>query len=1259
MVKDTAFYELFASYKVPNHEQVGYWVDLKSNPRGEVIRVYNNNTRSWTKITEALPDIVNGSAFKSKREDGTYRETGLYDDPGDVSNILLELFEAVNSNNAVIKISQSLYDKIKNLAKEHGISSANSELFIYDALTTTNLLNGVGGDCAIKIIYSKGEIHVYYNVYTAPYRTVEVVTLFDIDVNLHVKVQSIQNGVITEGVVSLLSSGDGTKYLNDAGEYETVNEVYVGSTEPTGNEEIWINPDEDYNISSIGLVEEAPLDNKLHARKNGQWVEFIEENTDLSVFATKTDLETKVDEAPTDDKQYARKNGEWSEVTSEGVYVGDTEPTGNQNVWIDPSDDSIDINAIPEAPVDNKPYVRKDGEWVNMHNQYENEDIAILIMDMLNRESYTITQEEYNKFVDICPVEEIAFASSHILDKFTSEGGSNKGSFKIVNDGEFIIIYTNMDYAYYFGYQSFTIIINSDLSYELRQAYGYIMPGTNTDTGESLLNLASVSSSTNESHSAMSTLISGGDGTKFLSNSGEYKTVSPLINEEYGKIVADAITNETITQDNFDKLKNAVTDTSVANTGSLFCEGYVEGIGTSQISIIKIEQGFAVYVHVQMAGTSNVVSNMVNVVNINNDLTVEVIGGEVLNLTSSGDGTKFLADNGEYLAIDKNADTLDGYNSDDFVKTVRLNARNDHRIYVIELFTFENTNEKDKPYSYGTITGHRTNGLLNHGPSTILYNSMQRYMYNENYYLAACGMLHLGTMSYDNFYHSKFNFCTYIRNDIKRLGIYFNPGNSVGYSFDIHGHWTSDPQIFEIYDLANNTPKNIEIWNSVSIGGKDISLQSAYVNDEEILTINALNEDLLTYGVKWESNGTNPVLTRIGNSSMHQTLPIQSKMRGCTLADDGTVNHYFNNDWTANTDGTPIVKDGSDGMVMIEIPEHYVKYEVVDGYNTIRLSEIALAGYTKVDKQYISAYEATVDRTDSTKLKLASVVNNSVEFRGGINKAEWDSGENTLLGKPLTYTTRDNFRKYARNRGNENEYYWNMYDFIAYNTLCTFYIVEYANLNSQLAVNTTLTSNGYKQGGLGTGVTNLTGVTWNAFNNYNPIIPCGYSDSLGNNSGEVAYTMPASYGTLTTYVNRYRGVENLFGHIWKNIDGVTFDIKTDDDGGTSTIYIATNPEKYKDSVDEGYIAIGELPRANGYGKSLYLGTFFPSAVGGSTTTGLCDYFHTNISSSSLSVCLMGGNAYVGDGAGITYVESNGGVNAAAASYGSRLIFRKQ
>ena len=220
-------------------------------------------------------------------------------------------------------------------------------------------------------------------------------------------------------------------------------------------------------------------------------------------------------------------------------------------------------------------------------------------------------------------------------------------------------------------------------------------------------------------------------------------------------------------------------------------------------------------------------------------------------------------------------------------------------------------------------------------------------------------------------------------------------------------------------------------------------------------------------------------------------------------------------------------------------------------------------------------------------------------------------------------------------------------------------LVEYANFNCQLAVNNELTNQGYKQGGLGAGVTKLNRTLLNTLNSYYPVIPCGNSDTLGNNSGEVNYTMPESYGTLTTHVARYRGIENPFGHMLKNCDGIIFDIKTDSAGGNSTIYVANSEEYYGDTITDGFSNIGELPRSTGYVSSLYLGTFFPKTLGASTTTGICDYFYTDIASSSLMTCMLGGAAYDGGYSGLGYVLSTGSVGLFWRHCGSRLVYRNR
>lgn len=428
----------------------------------------------------------------------------------------------------------------------------------------------------------------------------------------------------------------------------------------------------------------------------------------------------------------------------------------------------------------------------------------------------------------------------------------------------------------------------------------------------------------------------------------------------------------------------------------------------------------------------------------------------------------------------------------------------------------------------------------------------------------------------------------------------------------------------------------------------------ASINDESL-------EVVLAYGVSREEGSSNPTFTRIGNSALHKSLPIQSKMRGCTLADDGTVNHYFNSTWTANEDGTAIKKDGSDGMVMIEVPDFYLKI-LTDGREGYMISTYPLSGYTKINKFYISAYEATLDRSGSI-FKLASVVNTTGSFRGGNNDSSLDSTDKTQLGKPLTNTPRSSFRTYARNRYSSSSsispYAWNMYDAFSHNILWILYTIEYASTNSQLAVNSTLDSNGFKQGGLGNGVTTVDGTAWSNFNGYYPIVPCGTSDSLGNGSGEVSYKLPSSFGSgsVTVAVPRYRGIENPFGHVWKNADGAIFNIKTAADGGTSDILYCADPKYYSDSVNSNYSNLGQLPRSNGYALKLVNGTVFPLSIGADSTTGICDYFYTDISLSSLRTCLLGGNSAYGADAGLAYVVSYGAVGAAGAHFGSRLVFR--
>lgn len=255
-------------------------------------------------------------------------------------------------------------------------------------------------------------------------------------------------------------------------------------------------------------------------------------------------------------------------------------------------------------------------------------------------------------------------------------------------------------------------------------------------------------------------------------------------------------------------------------------------------------------------------------------------------------------------------------------------------------------------------------------------------------------------------------------------------------------------------------------------------------------------EEDCSYGIEFDTSVSSPSCNRVGNLAMHKSVPIQSRMRGCLLDDSGKVVEYLDpRDWTGQ------VRDGSRGQVMVEIPMHYRKCETNGTKRTVRISELPLPGYTQVPLIYVSAYEATIERSTG---KLCSVANMGTDYRGGNNNTEYDGTYRTFLGRPVTAMSRTAFRTAARKRKTSSKA-WNCYVYQAHKTLFWLFAIEYATLNSQAAYNSELTAEGYHQGGLGAGVTTWDG-TWSNFNGYYPFVPCGHTDTLGNQTGTVSYT---------------------------------------------------------------------------------------------------------------------------------------------------------
>lgn len=447
---------------------------------------------------------------------------------------------------------------------------------------------------------------------------------------------------------------------------------------------------------------------------------------------------------------------------------------------------------------------------------------------------------------------------------------------------------------------------------------------------------------------------------------------------------------------------------------------------------------------------------------------------------------------------------------------------------------------------------------------------------------------------------------------------------------------------------ANEIP---DLSSTNYLANSPSAISAAVTLDEEIGKLSR-NESELWYGVKFDlANSSSPDGVRTGNMEMHRTLPIQSKMRGCTINNDDNTKRYLKaDDWNKYEDGVTITDDskGTAPEIMVEIPEHYrLLVATPDNTVEIRMSEYNLPGYTKVEKKYIGAYEGMTSETLPNLLR-------------SINNKKY---------KPKVSTTRNQFQAFARENSRTNN--WNIYTYGAHRDLTWLFVVEYATLNSQKAFNANLTAEGYHQGGLGEGVT-TSSVTVNGTTTYS-FVPCGTTNSLGNGTGIIEYTHTntnaegASTGTKTFNVPRYRGIENPFGHVWKNVIDVVVA------GTDNSVYICKDYTKFgtfeggTNPTAEQLIAAGyelqdfkESTITSQYVKKLVNNNqadLFPVIVGNgaSSTTYYCDYHWTNATATPRTLLIGGGSGY-GSHAGLFLLYSSVGLGSSSAGVGTRITF---
>ena len=590
-----------------------------------------------------------------------------------------------------------------------------------------------------------------------------------------------------------------------------------------------------------------------------------------------------------------------------------------------------------------------------------------------------------------------------------------------------------------------------------------------------------------------------------------------------------------------------------------------------------------------------------------------VHAGRLISYTT--DGTAPIQVSSTTLCTNLNADMVDGYHSEHFSqnksnKSLQTSSDKDTYFKIIELT--RNTATTDSIYIKYGITVRAVSAI--DYSNTTLYGDIEIF----------------GQFS-----------PTVVNYKVRCSSDFINKGRLRAY---VNG---DNLQIWYVGYIWENvaTYKRIERNINHFTVNYNIELTSTLPNIDTIPIEGTQPEDW--YGVSWSETSSNPDCTRIGNMDMHRSLPIQSMMKGYLYFKDGNPLYRMlklNDSWTKCEnysaggwrDVDTLLEDNNIN-VMIKIPEFWWIDDYTESTEThnLKICPHAKPGWYHHKEAYVSAYEGYIDGN---------------YYRSYKNKI------------PSVNFTRSAVRPKARANGLGNS--WNIYTYNEHRAICHLFLVEYATRNSQKAVNTALTVEGFRQGGLGSGCTTGT-VTINGATTYS-FIPTGSSDSLGSGSGEVTVTIQqtdssgSNTTTTTRKCNRYRGIENPFGHVWKHTDDV---ISVYISGyGARFWYKCDSPDHFGDSISNDnpyYKNIAANAVVTGYKTKIVTTStcdfFALSCNNGSETTYWCDYNWDN-TDGSLHCLLIGGRSDDGGAAGLFYLRSADGVGYSAAHVGSRLTY---
>lgn len=360
--------------------------------------------------------------------------------------------------------------------------------------------------------------------------------------------------------------------------------------------------------------------------------------------------------------------------------------------------------------------------------------------------------------------------------------------------------------------------------------------------------------------------------------------------------------------------------------------------------------------------------------------------------------------------------------------------------------------------------------------------------------------------------------------------------------------------------------------------------------------------------------------------------------------------------------------DGTNGDVFTHVPKTYWKIYQEDDYDYVLLADYPKAGFMEVDGFFAGRYNG-------------AVVDDVLHTYSGL--------------VPTTNKTIGAFRTLANALGdNFSQLDWR------YFVLQMLYLVEYANYNSQTMLGNGVMNRKYLKTLIAESNTNRV-VIGSASGYYvGQIIRIGTSDGGTQiaDARKITAIEPYDDGTITgseitfdgAAVNIavdnfvctmaqitgqcdalgmksgclnndgyhsmiYRGIENIFANIWQWVDGIN--IKD------HLAYICKDHSKYaSDKFDGDYKPLAYTNcDTNGNPKTLGLDVDepffrFPTAIGGGTSTYMCDYYWQNTGN---RVARVGGYFIDGANDGLWYWRLNDASSNASWNLGARVLIDNQ